>query len=224
MKYLVLLFLLGGGWGLSAQVPAGRAVEYRKVSEENWKKAGAELDYSQDLPELPPAPKPTPSGTNWPNSNWDVNAKFWGHLFQILAVVLALVGVGFGIYRMMQEPRNRQIARDGAEITVDNLDAYLPETDLERFLRDALAQQNYTLAVRLYFLQIIKDLSNKGQLHWSIEKTNRDYLREMRGQSLEPAFRQATRQFERIWYGNVPLTASGFAQLEPEFKRLLQAI
>ena len=223
MKYLVLLILLGSGAWLPAQAPAGKLVEYRKLPEDQWKKASGDLDYSKDQAEAPKPPNQAPGARNFP-SDWEMNTKFWGQLFQTLAILVALLGIGFGIYRMLQEPRNRQIARDGAEITLDNLEAYLPETDLERFLREALTQQNYTLAVRLYFLQIIKGLSDKGAIHWSIEKTNRDYLREMRSHRLEQAFRQATRQFERIWYGNVPLTPSGFALVEPEFKSLLQAI
>jgi hypothetical protein len=119
---------------------------------------------------------------------------------------------------MLEAPRNKQIARDGVEITLDNLDDYLHETDLDRFLREALTQGNYPLAVRLYYLQIIKNLAEKNAIRWSREKTNRDYLREMRGHPAAEPFREATRIYERVWYGNQPLSAEEFAALEPKMK------
>ena len=223
MKYLVLLILLGSGAWLPAQAPAGKLVEYRKLPEDQWKKASGDLDYSKDQAEAPKPPNQAPGARNFP-SDWEMNTKFWGQLFQTLAILVALLGIGFGIYRMLQEPRNRQIARDGAEITLDNLEAYLPETDLERFLREALTQQNYTLAVRLYFLQIIKGLSDKGAIHWSIEKTNRDYLREMRGHPLAEPLREATTVYEKVWYGNRVLSEEEYGRLEPELKEVLARV
>ena len=202
-------------------------VERRVVSEQQWKKSTGGLDYSRDLPAVgKPQPNRAPvSGSgaaNRPDFNW--NTSFWAGIVQVLAILVAVTLIGYGIYRMLQEPRNRLIARDGAEITVENLETYLHETDLSRFLNEALAQQNYPLAIRLYFLQIIKALSQNGAISWSKEKTNRDYLREMRAHRLSQPFGQATRHFERIWYGNAPLDAGQFARLEPEFRTLLTMI
>jgi len=67
-------------------------------------------------------------------------------------------------------------------------------------------------------------LSEKEAIVWSKEKTNRDYLREMRGHRLGTQFRDVTRQYERVWYGNQPLTVEEFARLEPEFKAILEKI
>ncbi len=125
---------------------------------------------------------------------------------------------------MMQSPRNRKLARDGTEITLANLDEYIHETDLDKFLSEAIAASNWSLAVRLYFLQTIKLLSEKEAISWSREKTNRDYLREMRNHRLGMHFRDVTRQYERIWYGNQSISSEEFARLEPEFKGILTGI
>ena len=124
----------------------------------------------------------------------------------------------------MNAPRNRQIARDGVEITLDNVEQYIHESDLDRFLREALAAGNYALAVRLYYLQVIKHFSETGAIRWSREKTNRDYLREMKDHRLGRAFREATRHYERVWYGNEALDGAGFSALEPSYKQLIASI
>lgn len=202
--------------------PAAQPVATRPIAAERWADASAGLDYSKDRPKPPkPERQHTPR-----NVNWGGMSQFLGNLLQTLLIIAAIGGIAFGIYRMLQEPRNRRIlrAQDGVEITEANLDQYLHETDLERFLRNALANGQYALAIRLYYLQAIKDLSERGNIKWAKEKTNRDYLREMRNHPQHDNFRSATRTFERVWYGNEGLNADEFARLEPQFKSLLANI
>jgi hypothetical protein len=199
--------------------PPVRPVAMREVEKEKWDDAANGLDYSKDQPK----PEKTRQNRNFDMSGWNATTAGIGKIMQILAIMVALAAIAFGIYRTLQAPKNRKIgqAEDGTIITAENVDAYIHETDLERFLREALASGNYALCIRLYYLQTIKTLSEKDAIKWSREKTNRDYLREMRDHRLGREFREATRTFERVWYGNEPLDAGGYALLEPGFKGLL---
>ncbi len=199
-------------------------IALREVRGDEWDKAARGMDYSKDVPKPPKERKRRETNEPDPSFDWNGMTQGLGTFLQALAVIFALCIIAYGIYWMMQTPRNRTISRDGTEITLANLDEYIHETDLERFLREALAASNWPLAVRLYFLQTIKQLSEKEAIVWSKEKTNRDYLREMRGHRLGTQFRDVTRQFERVWYGNQPLTVEEFMRLEPEFKALLGEI
>lgn len=204
--------------------PSLEPIALQEVHEKDWEEAVGGLDYSKDVPKPPKERKKPASSEPSPAYDWTGWTQGLGTFLQILAILLALGMIAYGIYWMMQAPRNRSISKDGTEITLANLDAYIHETDLERFLREALAASNWTLALRLYFLQVIKQLSVKEAIVWSKEKTNRDYLREMRTHPLHAEFRDATHQYEQVWYGNQPLSAEAFTRLEPEFKRLLAEI
>ena len=204
--------------------PPVAPIALREIRADQWDKAIDGVDYSKDIPK--PAKerkKRTPEAPS-PSFDWTSMTQGLGTVLQTLAIALALGVIAYGIYWMMQTPRNRTLSRDGTEITLANLDEYIHETDLDRFLREALEASNWPLAVRLYFLQTIKQLSEKEAIAWSKEKTNRDYLREMRSHPLGTQFRDITRQYERVWYGNQPLTAAEFARLEPEFKALIRDI
>lgn len=203
--------------------PQLEPVAVREVDDQRWEEASGTLDYSRDVPEPPDNEPPKALNIN-PGFDWTAATQALGSFFQMLAVLVAAGAIAYGIWRMLEAPHNRQIARDGVEITLDNLDEYLHETDLERFLREALAQGNYTLAVRLYYLQIIKNLSEKNALRWSREKTNRDYLRELCGHRMADTFREVTRVYERVWYGNQTIGAEEYAALEPGLKRALAAV
>lgn len=204
--------------------PPLKPIAMQEVQKKDWDEAVGDLDYSKDVPKPPRERKMQAPEEPSPAYDWTGWTQGLGTFLQIMAVLLALGMITYGIFWMLQVPRNRPISRDGTEITLANLDEYIHETDLERFLREALAASNWSLALRLYFLQVIKQLSVKEAIVWSKEKTNRDYLREMRTHPLHAEFRDATHQYEQVWYGNQPLSSEAFARLEPEFKRLLAEI
>ncbi|MCC7465298.1 MAG: DUF4129 domain-containing protein [Saprospiraceae bacterium] len=198
-------------------------VAMREVDQERWKDASAGLDYSKDVPKPPKEQKNTEDvpQEQQPELDWTGMFRGLGVLVQLLAVLLALGIISYGVYRMLKAPRNRIIARDGTEITVANLEEYLHETDLDGFLQQARANANWPMAVRIYFLQIIKQLSEQGAIQWSKEKTNRDYIWEMRNHRQGAAFREVVRHYERVWYGSQPISKAAFEQMEPEFRTLL---
>jgi len=208
------------GWALAtAQRPEAPAA-VRPVPESTWERAAGDLDYSDDRPSEPPAQKEKkPGGRDWTQMN-----EFWGRLLQVLGILAATALIAYGIYRMLQAPRNKQIAADGVEITLTNLDNYLQESDLDPFLQEALRREQYAEAVRLYFLLAIQALSSHGDIVWARQKTNRDYLRDMRDHRLGNTFDGLVRTYEHIWYGNRTVSAADFQQLEPEFKAFIQQI
>jgi hypothetical protein len=102
----------------------------------------------------------------------------------------------------------------------------LHETDLERFLRQALTDTDYRTAVRLYYLSILKQYSLREIISWKKDKTNNEYLTEVR-RSNAPTyadFRAATLIFERVWYGEKVIEARDYAKIQPKFEQLLAKI
>jgi hypothetical protein len=206
----------------ATRTPPKPPIENRDIEASKWTGASKDIDYSRDQAEPPvERERRDESGSAL---DWTAQTQALGKILQILAIVLALLLISYGIYKMLQAPRNKKIARDGVVITAENVEQYLHETDLEHFLKDAIAKGNYSLAIRLYYLQIIKALSEKNSIAWSIEKTNRDYLREMASHKMAQPFRNITRTYERVWYGNLLLDSNGFSRMEPDFKTLLAAL
>ncbi len=191
----------------------------RRIAPADWEQASKGLDYSKDLPEKAPPPPSAPSGVDWTQQT-----EALGILLQILAIAAAMVLLGYGIFKILHAPQNRQITRTGEVITLENLEQHLDETDLIPFLQAALDAQNYALAIRLYYLQIIKNLAAGGLIRWSKEKTNRDYLHEMRTHRLSSEFRRLTALYERVWYGNQAPDAQAFADMASDCQQFLARV
>ena len=84
---------------------------------------------------------------------------------------------------------------------------------------DALAQAeaagNLRLAVRLGYLQLLKQLTDRDLIDWQPDKTNQAYLRELATSrpAARPDFAELTRQFEYAWYGELPVSAALYQQV-----------
>lgn len=215
MRLRSMIFLLLFAGVLAAQAD----MHLRQIDSAAWERASGKLDYSKDVPK---EQRPKPKDISGPD--WTLNTGLLGNITQALAILVAIGVIGYGVYRMLQAPRNKKVARDGVEITLDNLDQYLDETDLDQFLQAALADKNYALAIRLYYLQMIKSLASRNDIQWSREKTNKDYLREMREHRLSTEFQRLTAQYERVWYGDQRPDAAAFATMEPTYRKFLQQI
>ena len=70
--------------------------------------------------------------------------------------------------------------------------------DFARGIADALSRSDYREAVRLLYLQTLKQLSDEKRIDWQLYKTPTQYVYEVR----MPAFRQLTNHFLRVRYGN----------------------
>ena len=144
---------------------------------------------------------------------WIVYIGFGGGILYLLARFLT----GGNIFAI----RSRKIKHADASVEFDRIEEDLPAADLDEYIRQALAQKNYILAIRLYHLSIIRELSASGAVEWKKGKTNRVYLQEMQNNGLYEPFRRATRVFEKVWYGESAFGEADFAVVQPDFQSLL---
>lgn len=80
--------------------------------------------------------------------------------------------------------------------------------DFAQEISRALERQDYREAVRLLYLQTLKQLSDATQIDWQLYKTPTEYIYELKPESARTSFRNLTRLFLRVRYGNFEATAS----------------
>lgn len=98
------------------------------------------------------------------------------------------------------------------------------DMEFESLLDKAINEKRYRYAVRLLYLQSLRQLHEGGVIRWSIDKTNHEYLREVRDRELKPIFKEVTFLFEYIWYGEFPVDKDHFYTARGSFVRLEQAM
>jgi hypothetical protein len=90
----------------------------------------------------------------------------------------------------------------------------------EREIAAATAAGNLPLAIRLMYLQMLKELSDRSLIQYKQERTNSDYLGELYGTAYYPDFFRLTRHFEYAWYGRFPVTPAAFETIGTDYQKL----
>ena len=93
--------------------------------------------------------------------------------------------------------------------------------DFQRDIAEAIARRDYREAVRLLYLQTLKQLSDAEKINWQLYKTPTEYIYELKSDSLRTPFRELTNRFLRIRYGNFDATEALFREME-ELQQTIQ--
>lgn len=167
------------------------------------------------------------SGGNVNSSGGGTIFPFGGTVFQVIMIVVFIAVLVIIINKLLGSNirlKNKKKASGNAEDTIDNLEENLMESDLMRWLRQAVQDKNYRLALRIYYLMIIKELANNGLIDWQKEKTNLDYLYEMRNHGGHHQFEELTGIYQLVWYGEKDLGDSYLIEASHKFKSYFQSI
>ena len=241
-KYVIALVL---GLGLAPSVQGATPYEQyveedvnrRAFEQQDWKKAIEGLNYeepaSQKKRREEAEQRKRQEGQHGERyeamrrePGFGMSSQLGSAILKFLAILLIAVVVAIllrAILGLEMAPRNKKIRRQGISgpINLDEIEENIHETDLDAYIRQALAEGDYVLAIRLYYLAILKELSLKKAIRWKKDKTNRQYLQEMQQSALAVPFGEATRFFEQAWYGGRPVGESEYRQMEPTFRELV---
>ena len=92
--------------------------------------------------------------------------------------------------------------------------------DINALINDAIAKNNYRLAIRYYYLLSLKYLTEKHVITWQQEKTNEDYITEIESETLKNNFKNITRIYDYVWYGEFNVDQLRFENLKVPFESL----
>lgn len=236
LPFLLVLSSLSNLFAQSAdqQEYLAEPLQERKISSSAWAKATGELDFSprkkkkkKEREERERTERSPRSNDSIFSPNGSIFSGDWGGIFQVLFFSIIIGALVFLIIRLLGGntfKSNNAINRKEIGYSMAEIEENLHEADLEGFAKHALDKEDYKLAIRLYYLQILKILSQDKSIKWKRDKTNNQYIREMQLHPQFMAFSSITRQFERVWYGDVEVKKREFEKLRPYFSAFLKKI
>ncbi len=119
----------------------------------------------------------------------------------------------------MQRAKNNQ-----GLVSLSEEEHIIKNEDIQQLIKKALEGQNYRLAVRYYYLYILQLMSEQELIAWEPQKTNDDYLKEIKRQELKLPFGKITRLYTYIWYGNFDIDEIGYKRAETFFSSLQKLV
>src|SRR6187401_2068495 len=162
----------------------------------------------------------TPFKVRKPRRSVDLSGSdFFSSIFGIIFWIIAIGLSGYLVYRLFLSnssflSRSRKnIASDIAVIEEENIN------DPDSLLRNAIKAGNYRLAVRYLYLQSLQRLSERKFIEINTNKTNYEYVTEIRKHKFANEFASLTLQYEYVWYGEYPVDERLFEQIQISFTR-----
>jgi hypothetical protein len=111
----------------------------------------------------------------------------------------------------------RQSKKLSTDEEMQELNEDIFSIDYEKEIQKAINSQNYRLAIRYLYLRTLRNLSEKGIIKYSQEKTDQDYVMQLFGTEYYKDFFRITRDFEYAWYGQFPISAHAFEVVQSHF-------
>ncbi|MFD2786465.1 DUF4129 domain-containing protein [Hymenobacter rubripertinctus] len=143
-------------------------------------------------------------------------------------VVYALFAAAFGYVglRLLRLDITGLFGRRARAVPLpyETLSEDIHRIDFDQELIRAEQAGNYRLAVRLGYLLALRHLTERHLIRWQPDKTNHDYLRELAGTRWAAGFRSLTRQFEYVWYGELPLSAAQYPALREDRQEFIRRL
>ena len=110
------------------------------------------------------------------------------------------------------------------EINMIESEEDISQINFDELIAAAAERKDYKLAVRYLFLKSLKLLSEKELIELRNNKTNHQYLSEIKNNRISSAFQIATSRFEWIWYGDFPVDEKVMKSSQNDFNELFGLI
>lgn len=192
----------------TTQAYLSEPVKMRPFDKDKWKSIVGSVDYKEEIVEDKAEQSYSPlSGNVLRVISFVVIA---GLLIALIYYLTRYISVDYKIERSKLET-------DDLARPVENI----AELDIDRLLAQAKHDGHYKLAVRLYYLGLLKKLNDRGAIVWKKDKTNRDYLAELFSANIFfDEVKKLTRSYEAVWYGDHDLKADTFTVVAAQFESI----
>jgi len=160
-----------------------------------------------------------------PNNNegFSINLGPFSWLFY-LALVLGII---YLVYILLSEgstglfaSRKNDKLQKFDRITAENIE----KTDVNSLITKAENENDYRLAIRFYYLLVLKTLSLKNYIKIEEDKTNTDYLNEVHSKPFSTSFAYTSYLYNYIWYGEFSLNADQYLKAKHNFVTLINQV
>lgn len=188
--------------------------EGRKVVKPPSSKSGEAPKYSEDKPYVKEENDANDFSFGFRSFNW-------------LFILILILAVGYLAYTLLNDgssklfsKRNHKKLSTHSEITAENIEY----TDIKILIAKAENTDDYRLAIRYYYLLVLKQLSLKNFIKYEDDKTNADYMNAIASQKFSKSFAYTSYLYSYTWYGEFTLDQEEYHLAKDRFVQLINEV
>lgn len=138
-----------------------------------------------------------------------------------------VIAVAYLVYILFNEggsglfsSKQHQKINNYEDITAENIE----NANISSLIKNAENSNDYRLAIRFYYLLVLKNLSLNNYIKFEDDKTNAEYLNEINNKPFSDKFAYSSYLYNYIWYGEFSLDANQYNNAKSNFETLLKHI
>lgn len=156
----------------------------------------------------------------WGKVNELFNSKSGAIGFRIFKYMLVAAAIILMIILLLKNNVRALFYGKSAQLPIDfkEFEEDIHTINFNELINEALSEKDFRRAVRLHFLKLLKELTDKNFITWKIDKTNKDYSIELSNSKYNDHFQELATTYEYIWYGNFEMDEINFKTTIEKFK------
>lgn len=163
---------------------------------------------------------------NWLSDVFGINIDFID--YETLEIIIyGLLGIGalyLLIRFLIENPMSRVFKTEETTIETFNYsEENITEVNFDQLINQAINEGNFRLATRFLYLKSLKILAKNNIIEWHFDKTNSDYLNEIKNSETRQLFKKVSYVYDYVWYGEFPVNKEQFEFNKQHFNQLQQA-
>ncbi|MGV3460992.1 MAG: DUF4129 domain-containing protein [Flavobacterium sp.] len=146
-------------------------------------------------------------------------------IIRVVAGVIVLLVIYFIVMAVLKKDGYWIFGRakksiSARDLNIENIDT----TDFQSLINTTLQAGDHRLGIRYYYLWLLKLLAHNNIIKWHKDKTNGDYLYEIKDEALREQFRYLSYIYDYSWYGEFPVSSDNFARAEKAFSETINRL
>lgn len=159
--------------------------------------------------------------------NSDAKASdFTDTALKIFYIVIFLLVVYFIVKAIINKEGNWVFGKSSDKniIPVVDVENNIHEANFKTLISKAESEDNYRLAIRYYYLWLLKTLSQAEIIEYDVEKTNSDYYLEINNETIKKEFSYTSYLYNYIWYGEFDIDSQQFDKAKNAYTQFLRTL
>ncbi|POY41110.1 DUF4129 domain-containing protein [Flavobacterium alvei] len=147
-------------------------------------------------------------------------------LLRVIAILIVVVVIYMIVKALMNKEGQWIFGKNSDKkiINYDEIEKNLHLVDFEKLIQNSLKSDEKRLTIRYYYLWLLKKMSNNQIIEWDVEKTNSDYLYEIKDEAQKEDFAYLSYLYNNIWYGEFELDEATFTKARNAFEKSIKKI
>lgn len=195
---------------------ANTSIPGKKKSNENVvpeKENGKKVQKKSNEPAVKEQRQEETSGSSIGQQSW-FQTLIWIIIIGGFAAFLVIYLTGMNV-RLFRK-KNVKVADQDEELSTEDIFAINYQKEIDK----AAVSGNHRLAIRLMFLRLLRNMSDKNIIRYKQDKTNFDYLMELQPTVFYNQFFRITRNYEYSWYGKFQVNEEAYQVIRKDFDQL----